>query len=149
MKDENEALLKMEPISRKRMDLLWLDPPRLAQLEQPLAQNKVISIVFEDSFGKEREHEITQEDFEWAQKVERIVDKAYAAGQREDYSKSIKYYKEALNMAPGCDLFLMSIGVAYVELGEKSKGIKYLERAAEISPGNNRIRENLDHARRQ
>jgi hypothetical protein len=36
--DEDDAFLQAEPISRKRMDLLWLDPPRLAQLQQPLAQ---------------------------------------------------------------------------------------------------------------
>ncbi len=33
--DENEdaSLLKVEPISRRRMDLLWLEPPQLAELE--------------------------------------------------------------------------------------------------------------------
>jgi hypothetical protein len=41
----------------------------------------------------------------------------------------------------------MSIGVGYVELGEKAKGIRYLERAAQISPGNTRIKDNLAKAR--
>lgn len=147
MKNDDDVFLQMEPIFRKRMDLLWLDPPRLSQLEKLLTQNKVISITLEDGFGKERTHEITQEDFLWAKKIEKIVDKAFSAGQNGDFRESIKHYKKALHHAPGCDLFLMSIGVAYFQLGEKSKGIKYLERAAEISPGNNRIRENLDHAR--
>lgn len=41
------------------------------------------------------------------------------------------------------DLFLMSIGVLYAKLGMKEKGIKYLTIAAQISPGNTRIKNNL------
>jgi len=146
---KNDELLNFKPISRKRMDLLWLDPPRLSQLGKSLAQNNIISITIKDDFGKERTNEITQEDFLWAKKIEKIVDKAFSAGQKGDFKKSVKYYEKALKLAPGCDLFLMSIGVAYVQLGEREKGIQYLEKAAEISPGNNRIRENLVHARQQ
>ena len=116
MKNEDDSFLRMEPISRKRIDLLWLDPPRLSQLEKLLIQHKVISIALEDGFGKEREHEITQEDFLWAKKIEKIVNKAFSAGQRGDFRGSIKHYKKALHLAPGCDLFFMSIGVAYVQL---------------------------------
>lgn len=144
--DEDAAFLQAEPISRRRMDLLWLDPPRLAQLGQALAQRTVVSIVLGDS-SSQREHEITQDDFHWAKQVEEIVDKAFAAGQRGNYSESIQYYKKALDLAPGCDLFLMSVGVGYAQLGQKTKAIQYLERAAHISPGNARIRENLAQAR--
>jgi len=144
---DDDSFLQAEPISRKRMDLLWLDPPRLAQLEQPLAQHKIIAVTMGDSSNL-REHEITQEDFEWAKHVEKIVDKAYTSGQRGNYKESIQHYKKALELAPGCDLFLMSIGVSYFQLGEKEKAIQYLKRANMISPGNSRIRDNLNSAQR-
>ena len=142
--DEDATFLKAEPISRKRMDLLWLDPPHLAQLEQPLTQHKVITVNMGSTDSNVRDYEITQEDFKWAKQIERIVDKAFSAGQRENYNKSIRYYKEALLLAPGCDLFLMSIGVGYAQIGQKAKGLRYLKRAAKISPDNTRIHENLD-----
>jgi tetratricopeptide (TPR) repeat protein len=144
--DEDAALLQAEPIPRRRMDLLWLDPPRLAQLGQALAQHKVISIVLGDS-SNQREHEITNDDLEWAKQIEKIVDKAFAAGQRGNYQESIQYYKKALDLAPGCDLFLMSVGASYAHLGQKAKAVQYLDRAAHISPGNARIRDNLAQAR--
>lgn len=140
--DEDEALLQAEPISRKRMDLLWLDPPRLSQVGQSLAHHEALKIVLGDSSNM-REHEITQEDFQWAKQIEPIVDKAYAAGQNGKYEESMRFYKKALEQAPGCDLFLMSVGVCYAQLGQKAKALRYLERAAQISPGNARIRENL------
>jgi len=98
--------------------------------------------------SSQREHEITQEDFHWAKQVEQVVNKAFAAGQRGNYKESIQYYKKALELAPGCDLFLMSIGTCYAQLGQKTKAIQYLERATQISPGNARIRDNLAKARR-
>jgi tetratricopeptide (TPR) repeat protein len=145
--DEDAVFLQVEPISRKRMDLLWLDPPRLAQLQQPLAQHKVVTVTMGDSSNL-RDHEITQEDYEWAKQVEQIVDKAFASGQRGNYKESIQHYKKALEIAPGCDLFLMSIGVGYAQLGQKRKAVSYLERAAKISPGNSRIRDNCSNIRR-
>jgi len=145
--DEDNAILRAEPISRKRMDLLWLDPPRLAQLLQPIVQHKVITVTIGDSSNL-RDHNITQEDFEWAKQVEQIVDKAYTFGQRGNYGESIQYYKKALELAPGCDLFLMSIGVGYAQLWQTQKAIRYLERAAQISPSNSRIRDNLNNVGR-
>jgi tetratricopeptide (TPR) repeat protein len=144
---EDAVFLRATPIARKRMNLLWLDPPRLAQLERPLAQHRVITIVLGDSPAQQREHEITQEDFQWAKQVESIVDMGHAAGQGGDYGEAIRHYREALRMAPGCDLFLMSIGVCYAQLGDHARGLRYLERAAEISPDSDRIRDNLEAVR--
>jgi tetratricopeptide (TPR) repeat protein len=146
--DGDATFLAAAPISRKRMDLLWLDPPRLAQLQQQVAQHKVVNATMGDRSSL-RTHEFSQEDVEWAKQVEAIVDQAFALGQRGKYMDSIRQYKKALEHAPGCDLFLMSIGVAHVNLGQKAKAVQYLERAAQISPGNTRIRENLDQARRR
>jgi tetratricopeptide (TPR) repeat protein len=146
MEGEDDAYLRAEPISRKRMDLLWLDHPRLAQLERPILEHGVISVVIGDNTNL-REHNVDLEDYQWAKQIEGIVDQAYAASESRRYHDSIKYYKQALEMAPGCDLFLMSVGAGFANLGQMSKAIKYLERAAEISPGNTRIRENLRSAR--
>ena len=145
--DEDDAFLQAEPISRKRIDLLWLDLPRLTQLEQPLAKHKVITVTMGSTSSNVQDYEIMQEDIEWAKKIEQIVNKAFVLGQRGNYSGSIQHYKKALQLAPGCDLFLMSIGTSYSQLGQKGKAIRYLERAAQISTGNTRIRENLDKAR--
>lgn len=144
--DEDTTFLEAEPISRKRMDLLWLDPPHLAQVGQALAEHETVDLQL--GFGpSRREHAITREDYAWAKEIEKVVDRAYEAGQTGDYLRSIEAYKEALRMAPGCDLFLMSVGVAYAFLGQKTKSILFLERAAAISPNNDRIRENLEKAR--
>ncbi len=71
--------------------------------------------------------------------------KAHAAShERGDQAASIHYYKEALRLASGCDLFLMSVGVSYALLYQYVKGLQYLARAAQISPSNRRIRGNLD-----
>ena len=88
------------------------------------------------------------DDFQWAKQVERTVDKAFSAGQRGSREESIRHYKKALELAPGCDLFLMSIGANYAQLRQKAKAIRYLERAGQISPGNARIRDNLANAKR-
>jgi tetratricopeptide (TPR) repeat protein len=129
------------------MDLLWLDPPKLAQVQQLVAQHGVVTVTMGDN-SELRDHEITQEDITWAKQIELFVDKAFAAVQRKDPVESICYYKKALELAPGCDLFLMSIGGAYADLGQKKKALAYLERAAEISPGNSRIRDNLNTVKR-
>jgi tetratricopeptide (TPR) repeat protein len=143
---DDAGFIHAEPISRKRMDLLWLDPPRLAQLERPILEHGVISVVIGDNTNL-RDHAVNLEDYQWARQVEKVVDKAFAASESDCYHDAIRYYKEALLLAPGCDLFLMSIGSCYACLGQKQKAIMYLERAAEISPGNTRIRENLKNAR--
>lgn len=145
--DADAELLEAPPISRKRTDLLWLDPPHLAQVGQALVQHEVVRLQL--GFGsRQHEHEITREDHAWAKEIEKVVDRAFETGREGDHLRSIEAYKEALRMAPGCDLFLMSVGVCYAFLGQKTKSLQFLERAASISPDNDRIRENLDKARR-
>jgi tetratricopeptide (TPR) repeat protein len=142
---EDIVFLRAQPISRKRMDLLWYTSEQLASLEEPLAQKGVVTIEWSGSAGI-RTHEITQEDLEWAKQIDPIVMKAYNAShqEEEDHAASIHYYKEALRLAPGCDLFLMSIGVSYALLNQYVKGLQYLTRAALISLSNNRILRNLE-----
>jgi uncharacterized membrane protein YhaH (DUF805 family) len=144
---DDDMLLQAIPITRKRMDLLWLDPPKLAQVQELVRQHNVITVTMGDSSNL-RDHEITQEDVVWAKQVEKIVDKAFAFTQSRNHQKAIQHYKEALGLAPGCDLFLMSIGSCYAHLGQKNKAFRYLKRAHEISPGNSRIRNNMNEVQR-
>ena len=90
---------------------------------------------------------VTKEDIDFAMELTPIVEKANAAAQLNNHSEAIKLYHEALKRAPGCDMYLMSIGCAYANMGELQKGLVYLERAAEISPRNERINRNLSGIR--
>jgi uncharacterized membrane protein YhaH (DUF805 family)/DNA-directed RNA polymerase subunit RPC12/RpoP len=145
--DEDAVYLQAVPIARKRMDLLWLDPTRLKQVQQRVEQHGVITVSMGNSSNISN-HEITQEDVTWAKQIEKIVDIAFAAAQRNDHREAIRYYKKALELAPGCDLFLMSIGSSYAHLGQKKNALAYLERASTISPNNSRIRDNLNEVRK-
>ena len=145
--DDDDRLLEAEPIARKRMDLLWLDPPRLAQVQQAVGQHGAVTVTMGDSSSL-RDHSIDKEDVDWARQIEQMVDRAFAAGKRGHYEDAIRHYKQALGLAPGCDLFLMSVGASYAQLHKKAQAVRYLQRAAQISPGNARIRENLNQAKR-
>jgi tetratricopeptide (TPR) repeat protein len=130
------------------MELIWLDPPRLKQLSADVknAGGMIIATYYDASDDDRREYGVSEADIKWAEEVATIVDFAYRAGQQNNFSASIKYYKQALLLAPGSDLFFMSIGVAYIQLGESVRGIRFLERAANTSPKNGRIRKNLEAA---
>jgi tetratricopeptide (TPR) repeat protein len=142
-------LLGAVPIPRARMELIWVEPSSLRELAAKVkAAGGRITTEFYDSADKDRrEFEITSADIAWAQGVEKVVDFAYAAGQEERLEEAISFYKQALVLAPGGDLFLMSVGVAYVRLGQKERGLRFLERAARLSPSNGRIQKNLQAAR--
>ena len=143
---EDITYLTAEPISRKRMALLWLDPQHLNQVGEKIATYGTITVTMGDNTSL-ADYEISQEDYEWAKKIESVVDDAFSAAQRRDHKSALQYYKKALDLAPGCDLYLMSIGSSYAHLGQKSIAIKYLERAAHISPGNHRIQNNLSNVK--
>jgi tetratricopeptide (TPR) repeat protein len=144
---QDDDLLQAEPISRKRMDLLWLDPPHLAQVARLLAGREIVTVTVGSLPEDMRDNAFSRDDLAWAQRIEKIVDKAFAAGQHGELGEAIRRYKQALLAAPGCDLFLMSVGVAYFQSGEKGLALRYLERASEISPHNGRIRRNLEQVR--
>ena len=105
------------------MALLWLDPQHLNQVGQRIAVYGTITVTMGDNTNL-ADHEISQEDYDWAKIIESVVDDAFSAAQRRDYKSSIQYYKKALELAPGCDLFLMSIGSSYAQLGQKSIAVK-------------------------
>lgn len=137
---DDDALIA-EPISRDRMDLLWLDDAGLQVLRSSLGTSNVT--VLPDDQGGVRKLRVSADDLEWADRVKIIAKKASAASARENYPEAIKFYSEALKLAPGCDLYLMSIGCCYGNMGQVRKGLPWVQRAAEISPQNARIQRNL------
>lgn len=141
-KDYDDQLLAANPISRNRMRLLWLEPNQLTVVDKELGGDQQATVVVGEG-PNTREYTITRDDLALAKRVEPIIDRAYKAAQSGKYEDAIQYYQDALLLAPGCDLFLMSIGSLYARMGQKERGIKYLKRAAEISPDNPRIKDNL------
>lgn len=123
-------------LSRKREDLLRLDPSHLAQLEELFEEREVVTLKIEGGSGP-REHAVTREDFHWAERIEQTVDKAYAAARRGRTSEAVRIYAEALQEAGDCNL----LEVCYDRLGHKAEVLQYLERAARKIPGNPPVRE--------
>ena len=138
----DEFFLKAKPIAKKRMLLLWLDMPRLNQISAAIQKDGSIEVVMGNSSGQ-KGYNITKEDLLWFIEVYPLAEKGYQAGQQKKYLQTIHYYKQALKLAPGCDLYLKSIGTCYAYLGVKEKALQYLQRAVKISPGNARIQANL------
>ena len=131
-------------LTRQQMDLLWMDRAGLAVLKASLGNPNVAVVGPDDTGGvRDQKKEITLQDIEWAETVMAIAEQAAAASQRNNFAKAIQFYKQALEQAPECDLFLMSIGACYANMGKPREGLPYLERAANINPNNARIRNNL------
>jgi tetratricopeptide (TPR) repeat protein len=143
--DDFRDELKAHPLPRNRMDLLWLDSPRLEVIRTSIGTQNQIFV--DDGAGGATQVNVTIEDVDFAKEITAIVDKANVAGRLNNHGEAIRLYREALKRAPGCDMYLMSIGCSYANMGELKKGLAYLERAAEISPHNERIKRNLSGIR--
>lgn len=136
-KDEDELYLRAAPLDPARCRLLWMDPATLGLFAAPNTHtmiqvgNRVIEAAF------------SPQDIEWARAVNEYAVKAVEAGRADRHQEAVEFYKKALELAPGCDLYLMSIGCCYANMGNVRRGLKYLERANEINPDEQRIRSNL------
>lgn len=141
------------PVSRARMDLLWLDPSQLEALRDALRQGFAVGFPAESEFLENRSlydrlqrsldnGELAVADLDWAIDVDAIAFDAQRLSDERPLD-AIKTYREALRSAPGCDLYLMSIGVLFAQLGLPETGLGYLQRAAELNPTNQRISRNL------
>ncbi|MCK4358417.1 MAG: tetratricopeptide repeat protein [Candidatus Cloacimonetes bacterium] len=53
---------------------------------------------------------------------------------KENYDKSIEYYKKALNIQPENEIIYINIGTVYDDKGDYSKAIEYYQKAIEINP---------------
>jgi hypothetical protein len=149
------------PLARKHMNLLWIGP---AQLEacKAVAKGAYANVAVESLASDEptpaavllktimrqiSEGQITAEDIAWAIGVDAIAGEAEDAFRRGDVLDAIERYRDALQSAPGCDVYLMSMGTCYAELGALRDAVRYFERAAQISPQNAQIARNLAGAR--
>jgi tetratricopeptide (TPR) repeat protein len=151
---EIEADLLAQPLSRDRLDLLLIDPDHLpvfkTTLEKAAAHQLVVppgrghlfdltrSVVDRMKCGT-----IRLEDIVWALEVDKVGAKAETAAQNKQFADAICLYRQALRLAPGCDLYLMSVGSCYAGLDRFDLALRYVERAAAINPGNPRIERNL------
>lgn len=132
---EDESYLRAAPLDRARRSLLWTDPSAIEMFSNAATiiqdGNRIIEVVF------------SPQDIEWARRVNEFTVKADQVGSANRHREAIDLYRNALKMAPGCDLYLMSIGCCYANMGNFHRGLRYLERADEISPGQERIQQNL------
>jgi len=135
-------------LTRRQMDLLWLDRTELATLKASLGKpTAAVAGSNGHGGGGDRKEDITIRDIEWAERVMAVAEQAAAASQEDDYAKAIELYRQALQQAPDCDLYLMSIGACYANMGQPARGLPYLKRAAKINPNNARIQGNLASVR--
>lgn len=134
--------LTVEPIARERMDLLWFNPDEWGTLELAIKDGTPVFVGPEK--GGPKEIKVTIEGLEWIKQVDRIAAKAVSAAKQGNFSLAIQHYKDALKLAPGTDLYLMSIGSCLANQKKISEALPYLQRAHEISPNNQRILDNLN-----
>lgn len=151
--------LSAEPLQRWKLDLLWVGPAVLHHLrtlatmaEQGEAAYQTIGEGEEEArVGRLAElvvsRQITVADIDWAIGVDSIAGEAERLAGDEDRFGAINHYRAALRQAPGCDVYLLSIGVCLFHLGAAGDALKYLQRAREIDPANLRIRRNLEGLR--
>lgn len=133
--------LTVEPIPLNRMTLLWMTPEELNVIELAVAEDHAIIVGPEK--GGPRGLTVTRSDIEWARGVDRIAAKAVDASTRGDFVQAIDLYLQALVQAPGADIYLMSIGACYVNMGRFRDALTYFRRAHEVSPQNGCVTENL------
>lgn len=110
---DDEPYLHAAPLDSLRRRLLWMDPPTLGLLTNSHTVvhegNQLVEVRF------------TVQDIEWARRVNEYAVKAEQAGQADQHQRAIDLYKNALRVAPGCDLYLMSIGCCYANIGDLRK----------------------------
>ena len=155
------ADLGAAPLSRKHMNLLWVGPAQL-EVFKSIAKGAYANVAVESLASDEptpaadlfktvarqvSEGQVTAKDIAWAIQVDAIAGEAEDAFRRGDVLDAIERYRDALQAAPGCDVYLMSMGTCYAELGALRDAVRYFERAAQISPQNAQIARNLAGAR--
>jgi tetratricopeptide (TPR) repeat protein len=155
------ADLSAAPLARKLMNLLWVGPAQLEVLKA-VAKGAYANVAVESLASDEpapaadllrtimrqiSEGQVTADDITWALRVDAMAGEAEDAFKRGDVLDAIERYRDALQEAPGCDVYLMSMGTCYAELGALRDAVRYYERAAQISPQNAQIARNLAGAR--
>ena len=84
--------LAESPISRERMDLLWINPDELDLLEIALKTRTSVPVMLGPEKGGPKTISGTKKDIEWAKSIDRISARASAAYSRGDYNNARAYY---------------------------------------------------------
>jgi tetratricopeptide (TPR) repeat protein len=146
------------PIATERLRLLALGPDNLAKVKN-LATSGALTggtpIYVRPSGNPEADdlinaavadlatRRIAEADVDWAFSVDQIAAEGDALANQGELLSAIEKYRAALRLAPGCDTYLMSIGNILAHLEMLDDALRYLERAAHINPGSQRIARNL------
>jgi tetratricopeptide (TPR) repeat protein len=155
------ADLSCAPLPRNLINLLWVGPEQLEILKSvakgAYSNVKVVDVGSDDptpgadilkTIARQiSEGQVSADDLDWALRVDAIAGEAENTFKRGDVLVAIERYRDALQEAPGCDVYLMSMGTCYAELGALRDAVRYFERAAQVSPQNARIARNLAGAR--
>lgn len=139
------------PISRARMNLLWIGEKGLSDFRTIAEKRYAVELVgegeFSMRFGRVADDieagRTTVMDIEWAIGVDRIAGLAEDYRDQDDMLGAIQEFHKALRMAPGCDVYLMSMATLYANLGMMPEALRYIRRATEISPTDERIARNF------
>ncbi len=142
-----ERDLTAQPISQTRMDLLWLSESSIRLIETSIRASRKDAHVVAGSSADAVSTNATLEDIAWVNEVYAAVDGATEAVGRKDFRRAIRLYREALELAPGCDQWLNSIGSCYAMMGSPAIGVRYVQRAHEVTTQKARIASNLEGIR--
>ena len=158
---QSNSDLTSAPLPRRLLNLFWLGPTYLQTLKDTVRGGYSNVSVIDASGGANAPEvellksvtadivagHVTERDIDWAIRVDAVAGRAEAAFHNGEALQAIEIFREALQQAPGCDNFLMSMGACYGALGAFPEALRYYERAAEISPENERIARNLAKVR--
>lgn len=142
-----ERDLAAESISKTRMDLLWLSESSIRLMETSIRAGRKDIHVVAGSSADAGIADTTLEDIAWVNEVYAAVEGASAAVGHKDFRRAIRLYRKALELAPGCDQWLNSIGSCYAMMGRPDIGVRYVQRAYEVTAQKARIGANLQNVR--
>jgi hypothetical protein len=111
----------------------------------------VISDRPQDAAGMAILRKLGVPDIQRLQESVRLVmkaDEVARSGGPTAFSGAAGLYRSAAEINPFNDLALMSCGVAFARSGNLLEGIKWVEQAVQVNPGNERARGNLQAMRR-
>jgi tetratricopeptide (TPR) repeat protein len=141
---DDEPYLRAKPISRARMFLLSLAARDLERVEQALRTTERLSV----AGGLAGETvSVTRDDVAWCRPLSPLVEAADEAARERRFEEAVRLYEDVLARAPGADVLLSSVGACALGLGDPVRAVRWYERAAEITPRSDRIRERLREAR--
>ncbi len=104
--------------------------------------------VHEIDTGTEYVQKMTDDDIKEAIELARLQRKATAATEAGNHRGAIRIYEQICAKAPFDSISMMSIGIHYAHLGDGPKAVRYLEKALQSDPNNQRVRRNLESIRR-